>query len=219
MIIRGRRNKQDSLLGTTEMGKFLNYLTLGMDACIANESRVNYINNELLASGKDIASIGCGSCIEFWGNHGEFDDYDIFLLDQDQGAFESAKMNTLDFKNYNFHLDNVIKFILDKNTRAIMGMRDFIYTIGLLDYFNVKQSKKIIASIWEAVKPGGKLLFTNGIKTNPTRTWMEYCGDWFLNYKTSEEVYQIIESLPDIKSTHYQIDKVGVYQYLTVIKN
>jgi hypothetical protein len=69
------------------------------------------------------------------------------------------------------------------------------------------------------VLPGGELVITNAEIGNPTRLWMEYGGDWFLQYKTQEQMAEIAEGLADVKNFEVMIDEFGVYQYLHIKKN
>lgn len=215
-------HKKDRYLGTTPFGKLISSLTFEMENPKANIARVNFIKGKLLNSGKRIASIGCGSCIELWDISVKIlKSKSIFLLDQDLFALIRAKkkLNHKLSENFIFRHENILKFIAVNKNKDLLGPRDLIYIIGLLDYFNVKSSKKIISSLWKNVTNGGSLLFTNAHPLNPTRIWMEYCSEWFLNYKDKKEVLEIVAELPNVSSVNYQIDKYNVYQYMEVIKN
>lgn len=219
MIISGRKYNEHRYLGTTPAGKLLSSLTYNMPACAANEFRLQYIKEQISQSGYNIASIGSGSGIEYWDIDNEFfRSHKVFLLDQDSEALKSAKRNITNCNSVTFHQDNILKFILCNDKNEILNSKDFIYMIGLLDYFTIKQSKKIVSSLWKNVKSKGKLLLTNAHPKNPTKLWMEYVSDWYLNYKTREEMFQIIENLPDIGDSHYEIDIYNVYQYITISK-
>jgi hypothetical protein len=221
MIISGRKFIKDRYIGDTPIGRLLSSLTYNMAACAANDFRLQYIKSQLKQSGEDIASIGSGSAIEYWDIEEDFiNTRSILLIDQDRGALESAKFHIKNTaNNFVFHTDNILKFILCNNKRASFSERDFIYLLGLLDYFSIKQSSKIVSSLWKDVKPNGKLLLTNAHPSNPTRLWMEYVSEWYLDYKSKDEVYQIVENLNDINKIDYEIDEFGVYQYLTIYKN
>ena len=212
------RNKRLSLTND-DIGKSLTKLTLEMEACKANEIRINYLKKLLQEyQGKRIASLACGSAIELWN----IDDHllqgtDIFFLDQDEGALINAKRNiNLNNSSLQFHQENIQKFIV--GGLGVMGNRDLIYLVGLFDYFKLKSIKKIISKLWTFVKPQGEIMFTNAHPLNPTKLWMEYVVQWVLNYKTKEELLEVTIDLDNVKSIEYSIDDLNVYQYLRIRK-
>jgi hypothetical protein len=208
-------------LGQTGIGKIISSLTFSMENSLANIDRLKYINSKLKESGKRIASIGCGSCIEFWHFKKDyFKDKDIFLLDQDNGAIEKIKKSLKSKKSSNIHYinENILKFIAINKHNNILGKRNLIYLIGLMDYFHIKSGKKLVASLWENIESGGRLLFSNAHPNNPTRLWMEYGGEWFLCYKDEKEMYTMIDDLNNIAEVNFNCDKYNVYQYLEIIK-
>lgn len=212
---------EDNYRGNSELGKCFNAMTLKMENCLANLERYETLSQYLNNGFQSVASIGCGSGIEFWGKNYEMID-SIFFFDQDEEVFDRIKMNmhpsTLD-KKLDFYKNNILRFVLCDSYLDLMGKRDLIYAIGLFDYFDLNSAKKIIKKLWKYVNKGGTLLISNAHPDNPTRFWMEYGGDWFLNYKTSDEMRQLITGIEEVKSVNLCTDSYGVYQYLTVEKN
>jgi len=221
MIILGRRYNEHRYIGETSIGKLLSSLTYNMPACAANDFRLEYIKSQIIHSGKNIASIGSGSSIEYWEMDKEvLNSRKFLLIDQDSGALESAKKHiNHNSDNFIFHQDNILKFILCNNKMEFFGKMDFIYLLGLLDYFPIKHSKKIVSKLWENINSKGKMLLTNAHPNNPTKLWMEYVSEWYLDYKTEGEMMQIVDGLNDVFDIKYEIDKYNVYQYITIIKN
>jgi hypothetical protein len=91
--------------------------------------------------------------------------------------------------------------------------------LGLLDYFSIKHSKKIVTNLSKNVKSKGTLLLTNAHPSNPTRFLMEYVSEWYSNYKTKEEIYQIVDNQDSANRIDYKIDAYGVYQHLILDKS
>jgi hypothetical protein len=221
MIWRGRTIGNDHrYAGESELGRIINSLSLDMETCRANEERVNRLRSYIRSSGKRIASIGCGSCIELW-NLPELQQgsWDIFLVDQDELALERAKIEIgeLPESNVVFHLDNVIKFAFGGKSDTKQN-RDLVYLFGLLDYFPFKHAIRIVHGVWDCVAPGGLLLVTNAAPGNPTKTWMEYGCDWYLDYKSEATMYELGASLAGVADMKVVIDSLGVYQFLEIRK-
>lgn len=205
--------------GVSRTGELLTSLTLDMAAPRANEERMKRLSQLVQDPNLvSVASIGCGSAIEFWGA-GEIIPESIFLLDQDDEALARAKQyGRFGNRDVKFCKENIVKFIL-RNSRCLhLGMRDLIYSFGLLDYFPMQMAKRIIESLWVSVNSGGRLLITNAHPGNPTRLWMEWGGEWYLNYKTEEQMRELVVGLDGLASVSYEIDSQNVYQYLTIQK-
>ncbi|MBN1797763.1 MAG: methyltransferase domain-containing protein [Spirochaetales bacterium] len=208
-------------LGETELGKLISSLTFSMENPHATVDRMNLIKEKVKLSGKRIASIGCGSCIEFWHlNKNTLEEKDIFLLDQDKLALEriKQKLKKKTINNTTFMRENIIRFIIKNKKCNLIGKRDFIYIVGLLDYFSVKSAKKILNTLWENIDTGGKLFFTNAHPDNPTKLWMEYVGEWYLNYKDEQEIHTIIDDLDSMENVNFSKDQQNVYQYVEITK-
>jgi extracellular factor (EF) 3-hydroxypalmitic acid methyl ester biosynthesis protein len=201
--------------GTTPSGRLINSITMNMHSAVANEERVHFVRHLILSSsGGRVASIGCGSCIELWDplvlarRH----DWDIVLLDQDAGALEAArKAIAPDGAVLHLLCENVLRFILSASDR--LGQRDLVYLFGLLDYFGEASAHAIVERLWPTVALGGELVLTNAHPDNPSRLWMEYATDWYLEYKTAPTLLGLCEQLSGCEA-QVVIDAVGVYQYL-----
>lgn len=169
--------------GSSPVGKMLSAYTFDTANCRANEDRVWRLKRLVRKSGIRIASIGCGSCIELWGLT-DIAACDLLLLDQDGGALARAKEKLHPaVTKVQFAEQNILKSVLCQPGDSLLGQRDFIYSVGLLDYFEEKSARRIVAGLWRSIAPGGLLLVTNAHPGNPTKLWMEYAGDWWLKYK------------------------------------
>ena len=204
--------------GTTRVGEILNFLNLEMECPKANIDRMLRLGGLIQCSGTRIASIGCGSAIELWDKNIIKNKKDIFLLDMDAGALKRAEEN-IDKSlsaTISYHHNNIIKFILNNNN--ILGKRDLIYSFGLFDYFDLKNSKRLIRSLWKNIDNGGTLIISNIHPNNPSKFWMEYCGLWFLDHKTESDMASLADDLEDVKNIEVELDKYSVYQFLKIQK-
>lgn len=205
--------------GITKLGKLLTSITLNMAAPRANELRIRRIadllGTETFAS---VASIGSGAGIEF----GLLDCHlpsRIFLLDQDLEALSLAgKRIPQNQCNVIMCHENVLKYVLRNERHTQMGQHDLIYSLGMLDYLPIKIARKFVAGLWSSVSPGGILLLVNAHPRNPSKFWMEWVTDWYLDYKNESELKGLSDNLPSVKSVEYELDAMGVYQYLTIKK-
>lgn len=220
MIWNARTNGFNSKFrGTSEIGKALNFLTMEMDNPKANEERIYILKGLIKKAAKRIASIGCGSAIELWNNN-DAREKEIFLLDFDEGALNRAKekLNPYEYRCVKYHKDNILKFILNKDNDRF-PKQDLIYVFGLCDYFNLKNSQKIVTNLWRYVDNGGNLVITNASIENKTRLWMEWGGNWLLDYKSKDELFSLTKNIEGIADMVIMRDKYSVYQYLVIKKH
>jgi SAM-dependent methyltransferase len=206
--------------GVSRLGQLVNAATFDMDNCKANVERIYRLQEYIKQAGARIMSIGCGSCIELWALAKDNEkNRDIFLVDQDAGALERARsmINSAPYVKVTHHCANILKFILGHCADGVDN-RDLIYLFGLLDYFPIKSAKRLIQALWKYIAPGGLLVATNAHPDNPTKMWMEYVGDWFLDYKDEAAMYDLTAGLLGIEKVQLVKDTQGVYQYLEMRK-
>ena len=216
LIWDGRRGPK--YCGYTGLGAYLNAFTLETENCRANEYRVYYLKERLINGGyRSIASIGSGSAIEIVEavRDGHLKDSEIHLFDQDDEALDTAAFGLRGFPGkLVLHRGNVLRTILKEKEESY----DFMYSSGMFDYFDTMSAKKLTKRLWDKVASGGCLLITNAHPENPTRLWMEYVGEWYLQYKDSDEMKSMSKDLTDLKNTEIDMDPYGVYQYLSLYK-
>jgi SAM-dependent methyltransferase len=206
-------------LGTTDTGKYINALVLDTENCQANIHRVNHLKKIIAAkTGNRVASIGSGSAIEIRELiHAGTITFDIIdLFDADPGGFELLKklVNKEHHIKFNYVGGNIFKSILSIPNNTY----DCVYSSGLFDYFDMKSSKNLSHKLWKSVKPGGILLIINEHPNNPNKMWMEYCAEWYLQYKTEAEMVSLVDGLMDVENYILKVDGYSIYQYLEITK-
>jgi len=219
MIWYGRKGDLQVYKDSTALGAVISQLVYNMEACRANEVRVHFLSKVLDDyHGKNIASLACGSAIEFWDKPKDFfSSSKVFLLDQDQGALDRAKVQIGEIgDNIDFVRQDILKFLI--RPKELMGSRDLIYLFGLFDYFPIKLVKKVVKKLWDCLESKGEIIFTNAVPENPTRAFMELIGAWYLDYKNTETMLEVISGLKNVKRVVYFIDDFKVYQYVRIQK-
>ncbi|MCC5859309.1 MAG: cyclic nucleotide-binding domain-containing protein [Ectothiorhodospiraceae bacterium] len=88
--------------------------------------------------------------------------------------------------------ENLIRLALGKTTTPIRD-QDFIYSIGLIDYFGDELVVRLLDLIHSMLRPGGRVMLGNIHPVNPTRGLMDHVLDWKLIHRTEEEMDQLFE--------------------------
>ncbi len=184
----------------TELGKQVHDYIMQVEGCQAVRARRGVIRQKLhdLAAQRlrpHVLSVGCGhlreavQCAAFL--EGRFGRY--VGLDQDTASLAVVARNFGDFG-----VETIAASVRDlvKGDIALTGF-DFVYATGLYDYLPTAVAQKLSAVLFEMLNPGGCLLFANFLPHMSGRGYLEACLDWWLIYRSTSEMLQISEALPE----------------------
>lgn len=97
---------------------------------------------------------------------------------------------------------------------------NFVYTLGLFDYFSERLAIKMTADLFNFVCPGGKLLIANFLPSIRDVGYMECFMDWWLIYRTHDEMDRLLNDVPKetISSSRIFYDPTGQIVFLEVVR-
>ncbi len=173
------------------------------------------------------ANLGCGPCREL---------YEIFLLnhisspkividcyDNDEKALKYSEQLLSKKRNINLIKQNAVRLALTKNIRTILHHQyDFIYSLGLFDYFGDKLSYRLICNLKASLKKGGVLAIANVRDkfSNPSVHFMEWVGEWNLVYRSDDEFQRIFFDAGFRKEDlTVGYEQQGILQYVFAVNN
>jgi SAM-dependent methyltransferase len=87
-----------------------------------------------------------------------------------------------------------VKDVIARGRR--LGRFDFIYAAGLYDYLNDKVAARLLQSLFGMLKPGGKVWVANFLPGILDRPFMESLMDWWLVYRTADQMRELAAALP-----------------------
>ena len=104
--------------------------------------------------------------------------------------------------------------------RHELGSFDLIYSLGLYDYLDQRTAKRLTQVLFDALKPGGRLVIANYLP-NKTSGLMEAFLDWELVYRSSDEIIDIAAELdPErIDQLSYSEEHTGTIGFLELRKS
>jgi len=117
----------------------------------------------------------------------------------------------------NFVLANVVSYLRSK-PQDFMFEQDLIYASGLFDYLKQSVGQKLTESVFPLVKNGGEFILVNASFSNPYKLGMEFAGEWYLNYRTKEEVLDLVSHVQGYRQKDILLDKEQVYWFLSLKK-
>lgn len=119
----------------------------------------------------------------------------IYNIDRDIRALEYAKKVMNGSFKTSVHTVNFIKGnafrIAVRDNIARYGKQDIIISSGLFDYIEDKYAIRLIKSLWNLLADNGLMIIGNFHPRNPTRTYMEWGGSWYLIYRDEERLIDL----------------------------
>lgn len=97
---------------------------------------------------------------------------------------------------------------------------DMIYALGLYDYLADRVAHRLTAAIFSMLAPGGTMLIANFTPGIAEAAFMEAFGDWFLIYRSPQQLLSLTSSLPDdrIASRDLWTDDLGCVAYMRIAR-
>ena len=202
----------------------------------ANILRLNYFKNKIeevvmealkVRNQVRITSLGSGPAKEIadFIKESPLSEHCVFTcVDQEPKALEySQRVLTSIAKQqnknvqFNFVLANVVSY-LRSSPQQFMYEQDLLFASGLFDYLKQSVAKKLTYELLKLVHPQGELIIVNASSTNPGRIGMEFAGEWYLSYRSKEEMSDLVSELEGYHQKELFLDEEQVYWYLSVKK-
>ena len=77
-----------------------------------------------------------------------------------------------------------------------VGEFDLIYSMGLYDYLRHGIAERLTRALFDRLRPGGRLLLANFQPEAEGAGYMEAFMDWWLIYRTSDDLMALTEKIP-----------------------
>ena len=175
----------------------------------------------------DVLSVGSGAAFELkniFYSPKNCSQYKFVLFDQDPDALAEASdlvneiESMIDAKPEIISIKGLVRTMLfSRKLSEQWGKFDFIYSLGLFDYLNLRVAEAIINRLYQLLKPGGELVIGNFNVTNPSRYYMEYWGDWVLLHRTEEEFRNLFKQTSEA-NVQVLYDDTGSQMFLDIKK-
>jgi extracellular factor (EF) 3-hydroxypalmitic acid methyl ester biosynthesis protein len=126
----------------------------------------------------------------------------LTLLDLDEEALSAARARlatTLDAGQIDARRENLFRLTklrgAARTTRNPLPQEvDFILCSGLFDYLADDVAAAHLESYWNSLRSGGRLMVGNFAPENPSRAYMEWIGNWYLLYRTRDDLERLADA-------------------------
>lgn len=116
----------------------------------------------------------------------------VVLLDLDPYALEFATSQlALPATQLMTHRVNLYRLPRVASLTELIATSDMIFCAGLFDYLNHKDAVAMFEMFWKQLNTNGRLLVFNFAQRNPSRAYMEWFGNWYLEYRTIDLMQQL----------------------------
>ncbi len=181
-----------------------------------------------VGSAYSITSVGSGPAWDIRSALGSLDKLarqrlTIQLLDMDPYALEFCEQQLHPLLNVEQLLTTRVSLNrVDRVEKALSRARpaNLMYCLGFFDYLPEDEAVELLKCLWRYVAPGGELLVFNFSQNNPSRSYMEWFGNWYLVYRSPDCLNALAEraGLSDAEIS-VKTEATGVNLYLQATKN
>lgn len=184
----------------------------------AVRNRKSYFKNLLVQLAQEVddqkmvLNVGCGPArdVSEYLYENPCSTLEIDSLDMDVKAIAYAR-SLVNQNGIRFTCKNAFRITCEKKY-------DLVWSAGLFDYLDEKQFIFLLRKLYQAARPGGRIVVGNFSDTNSSREYMEF-GEWFLIHRSADRLFDIAKRagyLPG--SIHIDSDPTGVNLFLTISK-
>ncbi|WP_254513442.1 class I SAM-dependent methyltransferase [Anatilimnocola floriformis] len=119
---------------------------------------------------------------------------ELWLLDLDPAAIDLAEKNLLPFvspERLHCLAENLVRLPKKKRLLEQLAGADLVVCTGFFDYLEDEAAAELLKTFWQLLRPGGQALIFNFAPWNPTRAYMEWIGNWYLLYRTRDDLVSL----------------------------
>ncbi len=202
----------DPFQGGSMYAKSLNRIFLETPPVVAHRNRITYLTQllkdetiRIAPTGRPLKvyNLGCGPAREIQDYMEQSDLSDraeFMLLDFNDETLAYAVKNLETVRKQNARrtafrsVKKSVNQLIKEAVKPKVGSEryDLIYCAGLFDYLVDPVCKRLLATLYKMLEPGGLLLATNVSTDNPSKKWMEFVLEWHLIYRDRSSMETLV---------------------------
>lgn len=230
---------RDPYEGTTLFGRLINAYALQLPPIHGHRNRVAMLTETLAREALRlrsqnhrfrVLSLGCGAAHEvqrFLAESALADISDFVLVDFDQETLTHTE-RVLGEMRRRFSRQSSLTFVKqsaqqfvarreDACPKPLIGRFDLAYCAGLFDYLSDRLCERLLAALYELLRPGGLLIVTN-VDDHSARHEMECFLEWHLIYRNQAQLRQLLPGELHPQEVTVRTDASGVNAFMEIRK-
>ena len=112
--------------------------------------------------------------------------------------------------------DSVTRLLFDPTIFQEFGPFDMIFSSGLFDYLRFEAASGLTRALYENLAEGGGLYIGNMVPENPSRWLLEHQLDWFLIYRSREEMTAFATAGAPEGTISIEEEETGINPFLRI---
>ena len=217
------------------LGAALDACFLGQAVPLALANKIDFITEELLHrclnTGKKsthIVSFGCGPAIELEQLVSVMPEafrkrLRLTLVDSDAGALTSAQnrlQKMLSNRQVETHCENLFRLPEPRGPTLSLSPADVVISSEMLNYLSDTHAAEMLAFLGGHLSRGGEMLVSNFAAHSPSRAYLEWIGNWYLNYRDVPALSRVAERAGYREDqVHVTWERLGIGLFLKVHKS
>ena len=204
--------------GTSAIGEQIFRHSTHSPACRSVRARCVAMAHTIDAIARErprICAVACGHLRESkWSRRIQTRDFaDFVAFDQDR---ESLRVVSEEYGGHVSTVHGSIRHLL--TGRRTLQDFDLIYAAGLFDYLEQRVAERLVAVLFEGLRPGGSLIIGNFCPTLSDIGYMETFMQWHLIFRTTEDLHDLATALHDDPRARcgVSVDAFHNIAYLTI---
>jgi extracellular factor (EF) 3-hydroxypalmitic acid methyl ester biosynthesis protein len=118
----------------------------------------------------------------------------IMLLDLDPAALDYARSQLAPWvepAQLQLVRENLFRLAQPDRGSGLLADVDVLVCSGLFDYLDDAAAAALLSRFWQSLRPAGQAWVFNFAPHNPSRAYMEWIGNWYLIYRTAEQMRDV----------------------------
>lgn len=223
--------------GGSLFAKLLSRHACNLPLAQAHRNRIDYLVGKLnslvetrlrTAQRANVATIGCGpsaEVVEFIRTNPKSNQCEFTLIDFDpeplyfsHRKIAEARAQTQSAVRINLLNKSLKDFIRgEKSGKPLIPKQDFIYCTGLFDYLSFSLCVRMTQILFDYLSEGGVLIISNVADLHDFQMYMEYGVEWYLKYRSKEELKEFSKGLPS-SNVWLESDETRLNHFLLIQK-
>lgn len=147
-----------------------------------------------------VVSVGAGPALDvrqgLWAAEALGKRVSVTLMDYDDEAllWATEMLSELNLgRRLTCERENLFRLAQRPVMASKLPNADVLLCTGMFDYVNDQAAVELLRLFWSRLNPGGVMLVGNFAPHNPTRAYMEWIANWYLTYRTADELEALAE--------------------------